>query len=147
MKKFSLVLAMITFSALASFAQPLFTNAAAYQEVQQDKPATLQERAERVTRRMTEQLGLTADQTTKIQAINLQRITEQQALRQKRHANADREAMMKDMRALQQKYQEQYKGVLTPEQYAILEANQNQGGGGRNGNDGPRRRPSRLDQQ
>lgn len=108
-------------------------------------PATAQptpaERAERLTKTMTEQLTLTADQSAKIKEINVQRVTELQAFRQKQQSN--RETTRQEMQALQDKYAAQYKAILTPEQYAKYAENQARFKGGRNGNHGPGRGLSR----
>jgi protein CpxP len=96
--------------------------------------ATPEERAERQMKMMTEQLTLTADQTTKLQPIILARSTEQTALRQKMQGG-DREALMGEYRKLNEKYNTQIKAILTAEQYTKYEANQAQmrGGGQRQG--------------
>jgi periplasmic protein CpxP/Spy len=98
--------------------------------------ATPEERAERQTKMMTEALGLTADQTSKLKPIILARATEQSTLREK--MQGDREAMMGEFRKLNEKYNAQIKTVLTAEQYAKYEANQSQmrGGGRRQGQGG-----------
>jgi Spy/CpxP family protein refolding chaperone len=85
---------------------------------------------------MNDVLTLTADQSTKIQAVNVKRMTEQQALREKMQGGGDREAMMTQMRALTEKYNGEYKAILTPEQYTKYEANMAQFRGGRGGQGG-----------
>ena len=106
--------------------------------VQQGPMGTPQERAENLTKRMNEVLTLTAEQNTKIQEINVKRFTEQQAMREKMQAGGDREAMRTQMQALTQKYNAEYKLVLTPEQYTKYEANMDQFRGGRGGQGGNR---------
>ncbi len=124
MKKLVLVLTFTAFSAGASMAQTTASPAPAPGATEVASPITPAERAERLTQRMTKQLTLTADQSAKINALNLQRLTEQQALRQKLQATPDRATIRKEMQALQEKYQAQYQAVLTPEQYAKFEASQ-----------------------
>jgi periplasmic protein CpxP/Spy len=102
--------------------------------------ASPEERAERQTKMMTEQLSLTADQTAKVKPIILARINEQSTLREKMQGGGDREAMMGEFRKLNEKYNTQLKAVLTAEQYTKYEANQGQmrGGGQRRGPRGNR---------
>lgn len=97
--------------------------------------ASPEERAERQTQMLTEQLSLTADQTAKVKPIILARINEQSTLRQKMQESGDRQAMMGEFRKLNEKYNAQLKAVLTAEQYTKYEANQAQmrGGGQRRG--------------
>jgi Spy/CpxP family protein refolding chaperone len=77
---------------------------------------TPEQRAEMQTKRLTTQLGLTADQTTKIQAIALAENQELTTLRGK-YASADsRQGAGQEMKALRDKYETQLKAVLTPEQ-------------------------------
>lgn len=95
--------------------------------VRQSAQATPQERAERLTVSMTEQLALTAEQVAKVQEINLSRFTEQHDLRQKNQGTADRDAMRGQMKALRQKYDTELKAAITTDQYAKYEANQAKG--------------------
>ena len=131
MKKIFFVLAL---AVLGTGAAP--ANAAISPVIQQGPMGTPQERAENLTKRMNEVLTLTADQSTKIQEINTRRFTEQQAMREKMQAGGDREAMMTQMRALSQKYDTEYKAVLTADQYTKYEANRDQFRGGRGGQGG-----------
>ncbi|KAA5548592.1 hypothetical protein [Adhaeribacter rhizoryzae] len=133
MKKIIFVMAL---AVLGTGAAP--ANAAISPVIQQGPMGTPQERAENLTKRMNEVLTLTADQSTKIQEINTRRFTEQQAMREKMQAGGDREAMMTQMRALTQKYDTEYKAVLTADQYTKYEANRDQFRGGRGGQGGNR---------
>lgn len=101
----------------------------------QGPQGTPEERATAMTSRMNEVLTLTAEQTPKIQAINLKRVNEQMALREKMQGG-DREAMMTQMRTLTEKYNAEFKAVLTPDQYTKYEANMAQFRGGRGGGQG-----------
>jgi protein CpxP len=77
---------------------------------------TPEQRAEMQTKRLTTQLGLSADQTAKVQAIALTENQELEALRSK-YASADsRQGAGQEMKALRDKYETQLKAVLTPEQ-------------------------------
>ncbi|GEO07399.1 hypothetical protein AAE02nite_50630 [Adhaeribacter aerolatus] len=128
MKKIFFVLAL---TVLGTGAAP--ANAFISPSFQQGPMGTPQERAEALTKKMNEVLTLTADQSTKIQDINVRRFTEQQSMREKMQAGGDREAMMTQMRALTQKYEAEYKGALTADQYTKYEANRDQFRGGRGG--------------
>jgi protein CpxP len=134
MKKIILTLAIAALGTGAASANAYGLNALV-STVQQGggQMATPQERAQQLTARMTEVLALTAEQTPKIQELNVKRFTEQQAMREKMQAGGDREAMMTAFRGLTEKYNAQYKTILTPEQYTKYEANQDQFRGGRGG--------------
>lgn len=131
MKKIIFVLAL---AVLGTAAAP--ANAVIFPVIQQGPMGTPQERAEALTKRMNEVLTLTADQSTKIQEINTKRFTEQQTMREKMQAGGDREAMRTQMQAMMQKYDTEYKGVLTADQYTKYEANRDQFRGGRGGQGG-----------
>ncbi|MBO0360779.1 hypothetical protein J0X19_22660 [Hymenobacter sp. BT186] len=77
---------------------------------------TPEQRAEMQTKRLTTQLGLTADQTTKVQAIALAENQELATLRGKYAAADSRQGAGQEMKALRDKYETQLKAVLTPEQ-------------------------------
>lgn len=131
MKKIVFVLALAVLGTAAASAHAFIAPL-----IQQGPAGTPQERAEALTNKMNEVLTLTADQSTKIQEINVKRFTEQQAMREKMQAGGDREAMMTQMRALTTKYSADYKTILTPEQYTKYEANLDQFRGGRGGQGG-----------
>ena len=135
MKKIILTLAIAALGTGAAFANAYNLHTSG-NSIQQGggQQATPQERAQQLTTKMTEVLALTADQTTKIQDLNVKRFTEQQALREKMQAGGDREAMITAFRGLTERYSAQYKTILTAEQYAKYEANQDQFRGGRGGN-------------
>lgn len=131
MKKTLLILALAVMGTGVASAN---TTIATYFQQGQGPQGTPEERATAMTGRMNEVLTLTAEQTPKIQAINLKRIQEQAAIREK--AAGDREAMMTQMRALNEKYSAEFKTVLTAEQYTKYEANMAQFRGGRGGQGG-----------
>ncbi|WP_201986602.1 hypothetical protein [Hymenobacter rubidus] len=89
------------------------------------------EMAKRQADRMTQELGLNADQTTKVQQILLARGQEMQSMRGQ--AGGDRDKMREQMQASRTKYDAQFKEVLTPDQYTKYTAMQaermNRGGG------------------
>lgn len=135
MKKIILTLAIAALGAGAASANS-YDLTASLSTVQQGggQMATPQERAQQLTTKMTEVLALTAEQTPKIQELNVKRFTEQQAMREKMQAGGDRDAMMAAFRELTEKYNTQYKAILTAEQYTKYEANQDQFRMGRGGN-------------
>jgi len=101
-----------------------------------------EEMAKRQAERMTQELGLSADQTTKVQQILLARGQEMQSMRGQ--SGGDRDKMREQMQASRTKYDAQFKEVLTPDQYTkytSMESNRmNRGGGpgmGRPGMDTP----------
>ncbi|MFD2720895.1 DUF4890 domain-containing protein [Hymenobacter monticola] len=102
-----------------------------------------EEMAKRQTERMTQELGLSADQATKVQQIMMARGQEMQSMRGQGQGG-NREAMREQMQASRTKYDAQFKEVLTADQYTKYTAMQadrmNRGGGrgmGGPGMDGP----------
>ena len=83
---------------------------------------TPEERAKAHTERMVKDLGLDADQTAEVEAINLKYAKQGDELRSQRQAQATdmkgKGAEMQDARMAE------FKAVLTPEQYQKLEAAQ-----------------------
>ena len=97
------------------------------------------EMAKRQAERLTKELGLTADQTTKVQAILLARTQELQAMRGQARDGGNRSQMREQMQANRAKYDAQFKEVLTADQYTkftALQANRMNRGGGQRGGDG-----------
>jgi Spy/CpxP family protein refolding chaperone len=92
-----------------------------------------EEMAKRQSERMTQELGLNADQSTKIQQILLARGQEMQAMRGQARDAANRDQMREQMQANRTKYDAQFKEVLTADQYTKYTAMQsdrmNRGGG------------------
>ncbi|PJJ47802.1 Spy/CpxP family protein refolding chaperone [Hymenobacter chitinivorans] len=77
------------------------------------------ERATRRSEQLTKELGLTADQSSRIKQILLTREQEMQALRgQGKPEGADRAQLGAQMKANREKYDAQFKEVLTADQYA-----------------------------
>ena len=90
-----------------------------------------EEMAKRQAERMTQELGLSADQTAKVQQILLARGQEMQAMRGQ--ATGDRSQMREQMQASRTKYDTQFKEVLTADQYTkytSMEGSRMQRGGG-----------------
>jgi Spy/CpxP family protein refolding chaperone len=89
------------------------------------------EMAKRQTERMTQELGLNADQAAKVQQIQTARVQEMQTMRGQ--AGGDRDKMREQMQASRTKYDAQFKEVLTADQYTkytSMEANRMNRGGG-----------------
>ena len=73
--------------------------------------------ARRQTERMTQELGLNADQTAKVQQILLARGQETQAMRGQARDAGNRDQMREQMQAGRARYDAQFKEVLTADQY------------------------------
>ncbi|WBA42197.1 hypothetical protein [Hymenobacter canadensis] len=119
MKKMLVLLAALALSAGTTFAQttPAPTTRMGAGRMQ-DAARTPEQRADMQTKHLTKQLGLSADQSAKVQTIALAENQELQALRGK-YASADtRKGAGQEMKAVQEKYDAQLKGVFTAEQYA-----------------------------
>ena len=69
-----------------------------------------EQRAEKRTEKMKEELDLTAEQTEKIAALNLEHMQEMEALRKQM------EALRQEMKAKRDKHKAEVDKVLTPEQ-------------------------------
>ncbi|MDF7810456.1 hypothetical protein [Hymenobacter sp. YC55] len=77
---------------------------------------TPEQRADMQTQRLTKELSLTADQSTKVRTIALAENQELQALRAKFSSADSRQGAGQEMKAVREKYDAQLKAVLTPEQ-------------------------------
>ncbi|WP_151088216.1 hypothetical protein [Hymenobacter baengnokdamensis] len=122
MKKFLLPLLAFALSATAASAQD------------GGRPQrTPEEMAARQMQGLTKQLGLSADQSAKVQPVLLARDQEMMAMRAQMQAGtADRAQLRSQMQANRTKYEDQLKAILTPEQFTqmqTLEANRRQRGG------------------
>ncbi|QJX49027.1 hypothetical protein HMJ29_19790 [Hymenobacter taeanensis] len=71
---------------------------------------------------MTKTLNLTADQQTRVSAIQQEQMQQMQTLREQSSAGTDRQAMMTQMRSLDETTDTQLKAVLTPEQFQKYQA-------------------------
>lgn len=90
--------------------------------------------AKRQSERLTKELGLSADQTTKVQQILVARGQEMQAARGQAKDAGNRDQMRDQMQANKTKYDAQFKEVLSAEQYTKYTAMEAEGmkrGGGR----------------
>ena len=121
MKKYLFPL-LAAFALSAGAAQAQATTPAPTQGGPQGSPDQM---AARQTERMTQALGLSADQTTKVQAILAARDQEMQGMRGQVQSGAvTREQMRDQMMAGRAKYDAQFKTVLTPDQYTKYTAMQ-----------------------
>jgi protein CpxP len=92
---------------------------------------TPEEMATRQSERMTQELGLSADQTAKVQQILLTRGQEMQAMRGQARDASNRDQMRQQMQAGRAKYDAQFKEVLTADQYTkytTMQADRMKGG-------------------
>ena len=97
------------------------------------------EMAKRQTDRMTQELGLSADQSAKVRQIMLARGQEMQAMRGQGRETATASKMREQMQASRTKYDAQFKDVLTADQftkYTTMEANRMNRGGWHGGKGG-----------
>ncbi|AII50886.1 hypothetical protein [Hymenobacter sp. APR13] len=117
MKKMLVLLAAVIVSASAASAQTTPTSRMGAGRMQ-DAARTPEQRAEMQTKRLTQQLGLSADQSAKVQTIALAENQELQALRGKYASAANRKGAGQELKAVQEKYDAQLKSVFTAEQYA-----------------------------
>ena len=121
MKKFLLPLfaaVAISFSAAAQTTPP---------QDSPRSPRSPQEMAEHQTQRLSKDLNLSAEQSTKVQQILATRAQDMQALR----ANSSTRPTREQMQASRTKYDDQFKQVLTPDQFAkytTMQANRRQHG-------------------
>lgn len=128
MKKFLLPLLALALSASATAASAQTTPDQAGGRPQR----TPEEMAARQTQGLTQQLGLSADQSAKVQQIMLARDQEMMTMRSQMQAGTgDRKQMRDQMQANRAKYDDQLKAVLTPDQFAkmqTMQANRRQRG-------------------
>ena len=93
-----------------------------------------EEMAKRQTERMTQELGLSADQVGRVQQIITARGQEMQTLRSQARDAGNRDQMREQMQASRAKYDAQFKEVLTADQFAKYTASEgnrmNRGGPG-----------------
>ena len=133
MKKSLFLLAALAFAtAGTSFAQTAPTAPAKH--TRQHAPKDPAKMADHKASKMAKELGLTADQETKVEQLLLARQQETAALKAK--YGTDRNAGRAEMKAAHEKYAAQLKTILTPEQYAKFDQmkDQHHGHGKEGGN-------------
>ncbi len=92
------------------------------------------EMAKRQSQRMAQELGLNADQTARVQQILLARSQDMQAMHGQGKDAGNRDQMREQMKANRDKYEGQFKEVLTADQYTkytTLQANRMERGRGK----------------
>ena len=97
----------------------------AKQEIKGDKGRKFdekspEERADKMSKRMTEELGLNANQTAQVRELVLVKGQQMQALKAKNGDN--KEAMKAEMKQIKTNFQTGLKNVLTPDQMQKYEA-------------------------
>jgi Spy/CpxP family protein refolding chaperone len=107
MKKLIMIAAIFTMTFAGAFAQR-------GQGSQQKEPMTPEQRAEKMTMKMTEELGLSEDQKQKIYQINLENAQKREA--QRAAMEEERKANRSEMQAQAKAQNEQIEAILTPEQ-------------------------------
>lgn len=107
MKKLLMIAAIFTMTFAGAFAQR-------GQGSQQKEPMTPEQRAERITTKMTEELGLSEDQKKKIYQVNLDNAKKREA--QRAAMEEERKAKREEMQAQTKAQNEQIVAILTPEQ-------------------------------
>lgn len=107
MKKLLMIAALFTMTFAGAFAQR-------GQGSQQKEPMTPEQRAEKMTMKMTEELGLSEDQKQKIYQINLENAEKRQV--QREAMEEERKAKREEMQAQTKAQNEQIVAILTPEQ-------------------------------
>lgn len=132
------LLAVFTLTIGSATAQTTTPDANAMQDSNGRMQGSAEEMAKRQAEHLTQEPGLTADQTTKMQAILLARTQEMQAMRNQARDGGDRGQLRKQMPAGRARYDAQFREVLTPDQYikfTALHANRKERGDMRGGSD------------
>jgi periplasmic protein CpxP/Spy len=114
------------------------------QQQNKKQPKTPEERAEHQSQRLTKELSLSADQTSKVKAVLLQKDQQEETIRNK-YANAtDKKGEHTEMKTLREQKEAELKQIFTPDQFTKYEAmkkqhkenthnNQTEGQGGHKG--------------
>lgn len=120
MKKTLILLAALAFTtAGTSFAQTTSTAATTVRKARQGKDhKTPAQKADHKAAKMAKDLGLTADQETRVEQLMLARQQESAAFKAK--YGTDKKAGRADMKAAHDRYETQLKSILTTDQYAKL---------------------------
>ncbi|TGE25376.1 hypothetical protein E5K00_09360 [Hymenobacter aquaticus] len=79
---------------------------------------TPEQRAEMMTKRLTQQLSLTAEQTEKVRQLALQETQQLEAVRAKYAGANDRKGMGQELKALKAQNDTQLQQILTAEQFS-----------------------------
>jgi Spy/CpxP family protein refolding chaperone len=111
MKKLLMIAAIFTMTFAGAFAQ---RGQGGPKGGQQKESLTPEQRAERITTKMTEELGLTEDQKKKVYQINLENAQKREV--QRAAMEEERKAKRTEMQAQAKAQNEQIEAILTPEQ-------------------------------
>jgi periplasmic protein CpxP/Spy len=114
MKKICLF-ALLSVSALTMATGTIRAQSADSTQVNTREPKSAEERAQALTKRMEKTLALSADQTSKVEAINLEKSRKIDALRGK-YTN-DRRQGFQEMRTIRQEWDNELKAVLSADQF------------------------------
>lgn len=96
-------------------------NAASEQRVEKNQTATLEQRAESFSGRLTKELGLTDEQRRKVYDVKLTQLKKNAELDTK-YPGDDRKNHEAEYKAVQDQFVASLKTILTPEQFKTLEA-------------------------
>lgn len=117
MKKLVLSAALLTMGIGSVSAGVVSSTAAVSVSISQEKkPAPAKKVAQKQAQAMSAELKLTAEQTTKLEAAILERITKQRALQEAKAG--DKPGIKAGMKPINQAFQAQLKTILSPEQLA-----------------------------
>lgn len=124
MKKTLVLLAAFALTSAAASAQTKMAPVAPGQDVpaHAGRHKSPEQKADRQAARMAKEFGLNADQEAKVEQILLAERQEMAGLRAQAAANGTRKGLGPEARTIRAKYDEQLKGVLTPDQFAKLQA-------------------------
>jgi protein CpxP len=120
MKKMLVLLAALSLTAGAATAQTAAATRPTRmgQDHMHDNARTPEQHADQRAKRLTQQLGLSADQTAKVREIALAQHQEMQTLRGKYAATDTRKGAGQERKAVREKYDAQLKAALSADQYA-----------------------------
>jgi periplasmic protein CpxP/Spy len=112
MKQVILLIAFALTVSLSSFAQ----------QQNQKQMKTPEERAEHQSQRLTKELSLSADQTTKVKAVLLQKEQQEEVIKNKYVNATDKKAEHTEMKTLREQKEAELKQIFTPDQFTKYEA-------------------------
>jgi protein CpxP len=118
MKKTLILLAALALTTAGTTFAQTTTTAPKKMKIKQEKPKqSPAQKADHGAAKMAKELGLNADQEARIEKILLARQQEMQAMKAKTGTGTDHKAMQPEMKAMKERYDAQFKEVLTAEQY------------------------------
>ncbi len=94
---------------------------------------TPEQRAENKTKKLTTELGLSADQASKVKATILQKAQEADAIKAKYADASDKSAMKQELKTVKETEDNQLKGILSADQYAKYQTTKEEHRGGHQG--------------